>query len=537
MSTNIFLIILFLSMVMGCNPFDSNSNPKDNDGAGNSSNLDNMATTSDTVYVVDTLYQARPSDSIGSANDLSAPKSDSLPSKIFVESDTVHTVDTVWVSNTEIQYDTTTLLDTIFVQDTMQMIDTVFSVDTILINTGTPLYVSQATIELETSNGQSGKEYWVKTYGSTCISGTPVEYRVDFGDGMVSDWSSDTIVKYTWYSSKQFILLSQARCKNDITKLSVWSTKSSLNISPAGMKKYLNGTYTENETWHADTVYVVRGQVLYAEGVEVTILPGTHVEYEAIQSGSNWEFASLTFMGNVTAVGKPDSIIQFDWGFTVHNDSVMTYHNTDGRYRAGPRLEYVAIDGPITIGYDNNGGGRGVYLKHSSVNSIQGATMNFASGMYIGFSQVDSVPVKTDRSRYEHSYFDYVYLLYMDYNSPTIINNKIASLRTSSYDYYTGTIEKNIIGKFRSSYGEGKISNNVFEDASGPYQVELWDGADTDLSGNYWGAITTSEMIAKGGSADISTIQDKYDVSTLGTVDYSNWLTQPIPDAGPNWKP
>jgi len=89
----------------------------------------------------------------------------------------------------------------------------------------TPSVVNGAT------SGETGELLLFEASGAECSLGHHVEYRFDWGDGSFSQWSSSGTAAHTYWSErvvKGYVVKAQARCADDPTIISDWS--SGLNI-------------------------------------------------------------------------------------------------------------------------------------------------------------------------------------------------------------------------------------------------------------------------------------------------------------------
>ncbi len=74
------------------------------------------------------------------------------------------------------------------------------------------------------SSGDLNTSYSFSTGGATCSEGHGVEYRFDWGDGTTSVWSTSTSASHSWTSAGTYTVRARARCTDDTSILSSWST-------------------------------------------------------------------------------------------------------------------------------------------------------------------------------------------------------------------------------------------------------------------------------------------------------------------------
>jgi len=67
--------------------------------------------------------------------------------------------------------------------------------------------------------------------GAISNLGHPVEYRVDWGDGAVSEWGSSTSLSHAWLVAGSYAPSAQARCATDTALESAWSEPFDIAVS------------------------------------------------------------------------------------------------------------------------------------------------------------------------------------------------------------------------------------------------------------------------------------------------------------------
>jgi hypothetical protein len=90
--------------------------------------------------------------------------------------------------------------------------------------------ISVPTIPSGSDRGVKGISYTYATGGSLSSLDHPVEYRIDWGDGTYSDWSSSGSFKKIWSVSGMYTIKAQARCALCNTIVSEWSEGSTVTI-------------------------------------------------------------------------------------------------------------------------------------------------------------------------------------------------------------------------------------------------------------------------------------------------------------------
>jgi hypothetical protein len=125
-------------------------------------------------------------------------------------------------------------------------------------------------------------------------------------------------------------------------------------------------------------------------------------------------------------------------------------------------------------------------------------------------------------------------------SSVSLYRNSIDSILidrwTSSENSMDFNKLKSILWRRPSTNGAAVLHNNNIESSEG-ISLRLRDVSYTtalvNATGNYWGPQATAEMQA--GTTNISRIYDFYDDTSLVRVDWSGFLTSPVPNAGPDW--
>jgi len=379
------------------------------------------------------------------------------------------------------------------------------------------------------------------TPSAGCPSTSSTSYSLDFGDGsaIIKGKFSDitkTSVTHTYGLAGTYQIRMKDTCDR---KVSDWSAPAPIQIidgAASGAFREISGPRMASETWHKDTLYLITGSALFEKSTTLTIEPGTRISF--IDTSYY-----LNITGNLSAVGTAADSIYFDranlrvrWG--VQGD--LTY-NPDGSYLKGPRLEYCSMpNGYIYIDRTDTEGKWGVYLKNSIVHHITGEEFKYANGTYIDHCRIGNLDgLKLMNSWIRDSYIESGTVT-ADIGTPLRMNRcKMPLLTFNYYDFTTSDITGNTFQRIFIKAGTpGTLrGNNILPGPSipgGPVAVNASTGL-WDMQQNYWGDSTTTEMNAKGINQNISVIHDYFDDVGLGKMDYSNWKTAPITDAGPDW--
>lgn len=75
------------------------------------------------------------------------------------------------------------------------------------------------------------------TQGASCKIPGPVQYRFDWGDGTISEWSNNSYAQHKWDQLDEFLVRSQARSVTDTAALSNWSVSLPVLINTTGRLK------------------------------------------------------------------------------------------------------------------------------------------------------------------------------------------------------------------------------------------------------------------------------------------------------------
>jgi len=96
-----------------------------------------------------------------------------------------------------------------------------------------PHTVSTPAVPAGPEAGEASEQLAYSTGGASCRRGHPVEYRFDWNDGTYSAWDSSTQATKTWSDAGTYEVKAQARCAEDQTVISIWSTAKPVTIAEA----------------------------------------------------------------------------------------------------------------------------------------------------------------------------------------------------------------------------------------------------------------------------------------------------------------
>ncbi len=268
-------------------------------------------------------------------------------------------------------------------------------------------------------------------------------------------------------------------------------------VSNAAEPLRLVKAYIKEDTTWSGTVYLT-GQNVVRRGATLTILPGTVVRFPWIDEDNNdIGDGELTVEGRLIARGTPENPIIFtsdkekpaqkDWTFvqiSVSKDSLV---------------EYCIFEYAFS----------GLQVHYSTATIRNSLFRNNYEG--IRFSTTDVAIEHNDL-------VDNYYGIRCEANG---------SRTTVTKNLFRGN--DNAFFPVRKTWDTVKIHENNFE-GSKIYQVNLGQtqNQDLDLSGNWWG--TTD----KASIAD--SMFDKNKDTALGRVRFEPFLSEPVADAGRNWK-
>ncbi len=111
--------------------------------------------------------------------------------------------------------------------------------------------------------GETAAALSFNTGGATSSLGHAVEYRFDWGGGVMSDWSGTLPVDHSWTTAGSYEVAAQARCATDTAIESLWSAALTVVISdpatetvgtPAAPTGPLTGLVNESLVYSTDAV-------------------------------------------------------------------------------------------------------------------------------------------------------------------------------------------------------------------------------------------------------------------------------------------
>jgi hypothetical protein len=310
--------------------------------------------------------------------------------------------------------------------------------------------------------------------------------------------------------------------------------------------------------WTAEaSPYHVTGNLLVQPDCTLTLEPGTVLKFAV--TPSQWDRLYMKVSGTLVAVGTEDQPI------------ILTAEGTN------PSKEQwggVWLQGPgTTMSHVHFYYGGGDQDGEDTALAIQSAGHALDHGRF--FHTGDAIRVLAGGGGYEvtETRFEHVsrgVFLFHASAGVTITHNDFYEASTPLYvtSGYSGSsilfAHNHVDGgdDWRCdgpTGGDFIVTDNVFEnvkmwlfsgcapsltnnDILGPNNPRLvlqgfnGDGLDPpilDATGNYWGEEATDQMETSGPDANIAAIEDYYDDFTLGKVDYSGWLSDPVPGAGP----
>ncbi len=375
----------------------------------------------------------------------------------------------------------------------------------------------------------------------SCGSGMG-NYRYDFGDGSPMNSFGANFMTHTWNTIGVFKFRVQTSCQYLppsttlllTSTMSVWSDPLTVTVLADSTAQHpvkkISGYRPVSETWHPETTYVVTAKTRFDTAAVLTILPGTQINFMGDTAYLN--------VARIQAIGtETDSIVFRAGEVRIQRPGALERtFNSDGSYRTGPRFEYCSFP-QARIFVDQNPstyGGNGFYLKNSNIATVNGEPLVAATGTYIGHCRIGSIDsVRLFMGRVENSYVQTLQTYPTRSYDLEIHRCDIGKLSLPGYEFDKADITGNTIRSFFCGAYAGKLSgNNLLPNSA---IVATIKAVGIDMRGNYWGPEATAEMDAKGDNQNISVIRDIFDDVTLGKVDYSGWLPQPVANTLPDW--
>ena len=125
--------------------------------------------------------------------------------------------------------------------------------------------------------GETAASLGYTATGSTSSEGHTVEYRFDWNDGTMSDWSATMPANHAWAAAGTYAVKAQARCGADTAVESAWSTVLSVTVTaPAG----------ETVSWPSTPSGPTSGAI--AESLTYTVSGGSSSEGHALEYRFDW---------------------------------------------------------------------------------------------------------------------------------------------------------------------------------------------------------------------------------------------------------
>ena len=91
--------------------------------------------------------------------------------------------------------------------------------------------VSNPTAPTGPAEGEILTSYTFNSGGASCSQGHDVEYRFDWNDGSLSDWTASSSASHTWNSPGTYTVRTRARCAVDNSIISDWISGTSIGIA------------------------------------------------------------------------------------------------------------------------------------------------------------------------------------------------------------------------------------------------------------------------------------------------------------------
>jgi hypothetical protein len=194
-----------------------------------------------------------------------------------------------------------------------------------------------------TSETLTGKEEIYTVGGAVSNTGHTVEYRFNWGDGIISEWGS-AVQSHIWAASGLFNVKSQARCSADPEVISKWSTtlvrvKLSYVILNVSINPGSSGSVARNPD---------KAGYLYNETVELTAI-----------ANSGYSFNSWS--GDITGSANPFTVIMetnktISANFTAASETVSAPTIISGASTtiAGKSEVYIASGASSSLGHTMN---------------------------------------------------------------------------------------------------------------------------------------------------------------------------------------
>jgi len=178
-----------------------------------------------------------------------------------------------------------------------------------------------------TGTGAKGISYSFATGGSTDSLGHTVEYRLDWGDGTFSDWTTSLTASHAWTIVKAdpyndpYQVKAQSRCQAHPSVVSAWSAVKNVSIFNA--------------------VTTISGTLMY-NGNPITSMPdaqGKPAVFWMLRETNNWVVPISPSYDPATGNFSIPNIPEGNYGLTAYIDAALP---TDGNYYPGDYHGYAS---------------------------------------------------------------------------------------------------------------------------------------------------------------------------------------------------
>ncbi|HBA84751.1 MAG TPA: hypothetical protein DCZ95_11710 [Verrucomicrobia bacterium] len=338
--------------------------------------------------------------------------------------------------------------------------------------------------------------------GASSSDGQPLEYRMDWGDGVVSDWTVSTNFTHAWTHTGRYNVRTRARSIANSTAVSPWSPSLrvtaiaspyvpvTLYVSPDGasVDGYTNWTIAAksiqaaiDESFDGDEILVAPG--VYPESIN---FKGKAITVQSLYSLSN---DSAYIVNTIIDGGGFRRVVAFDHGetaaavlrgFTITNGwTPRMGGGMDGGgilcVQSSPILRDLIVSG-------NDAGGQG-------------------GGMYLGTStsRVENVNLIGNRARYGGGG------IYVYYGAPRFLNVKLQGNSASNggaiWLIYSDAQLRNVLAtQNNAENADGSIS--LFESSPSLENVTVVDNTAPGMRINYGSHPTVKNSIFWGNSQE-----------------------------------
>jgi hypothetical protein len=224
-------------------------------------------------------------------------------------------------------------------------------------------------------------------YAATTSEGHTVEYRFDFGDGTISDWSLSMSASHVFTAAGTYNVIYQARCADHPTIMTDWSYHHSIDITDAPETLTTPGTFTnyENtfEVGEEFSVHCRGSESNWGDSLEyqVDFGDGTVSEWTGAAWGGDFKWMA-TFPYAYTSPGTYDVVCRSRC--VAHPSIVSDWSTVRTLYAVEALASMPAPTGPMT-------GTVGENLTYTTVGttSSEGHALEY-SFQYWGYSSMIS---------------------------------------------------------------------------------------------------------------------------------------------------